>query len=185
MKGSPKPWEWGGRGEKSKTGRETQRLGEALGLGVGKRAGLLSKPSGRRCWWDGGTPQPGGAPGAASVPCPPRASLGGGGWCYRDACRGVHRPRATFRGAAAKKSQASHCFLSQAVGKGSDCQSRPADRTALLHRIPPPHPRRIRYEHPPAQSSLDSPSKKKQGRFLLPRVVVLRLTLKTAPFSSC
>lgn len=78
MKGSPKPWEWGGRGEKSKTGRETQRLGEALGLGVGKRAGLLSKPSGRRCWWDGGTPQPGGAPGAASVPCPPRASLGGG-----------------------------------------------------------------------------------------------------------
>lgn len=116
---------------------------------------------------------------------PPTCLLGGGGWCYRDACRGVHRPRATFRGAAAKKSQASHCFLSQAVGKGSDCQSRPADRTALLHRIPPPHPRRIRYEHPPAQSSLDSPSKKKQGRFLLPRVVVLRLTLKTAPFSSC
>lgn len=69
----------GGKGEKSKTGRETQRLGEDLGLRLGKRAGLLSDPSGRRCWWDEGTPQPGGAHGAASVLCPPMCLLGGAG----------------------------------------------------------------------------------------------------------
>lgn len=115
----------------------------ALGVEICKQACLLRSP-----WWDGGTLQPRGAPGAVAMPCPDVPPQGSGS---KDESRGIQRLHARSWGAPSESPQqlelqcsAAHwhqqCFLSEVVGKGLDYPEERAvwapNRTALLHHIP-------------------------------------------------
>lgn len=119
-----------------------------MGSDICKQAGLLRSPSGRQCWWDGGTLQPRGTPGAVAMLCPDVPAQGSGS---KDASRGVQRLHSTSSETPqqlAPQCSAAHWhqqrFLSEVFGKGLDYPEERAvwapSRTALLQHIPHLHP---------------------------------------------